>query len=353
MIDYSSLQLLDVFMHQVTKNVPGARPRFTTHLTDAPVNLADNDRSFLTRRFVRALTRGAVAVIESSGALLNPAPDEIRALWSGTTELSKVSKSLAGHLADCQPATALAGLLVIAEARLGPDECVLVAKVEHQEAMRINQVVNEDGNRVFELERLRDLVFADGTRIYKIAILSKAASSTGQLGGTLADEQNGSGHAAYYLQTFMGMKLREEPPVLTEQYLDRMTNVVNKSTMGPEHKIEVQMALLADLKSNVSDLDAHRFIRDFVPSDYQTQIRNLAGEAEVPLVRFPKDLTRVSSKLTRVRIDMSNDVYVIAPSDSVGEGKQVEVHESDAAGDADIVTITGVSIRNIKPNGSR
>lgn len=315
--------------------------------------MAADDRVFLTRRFIKALSRGAVAVVENSSDQ-RLVPDTIRSLWAEQDDLVKASQTIVTHLANSQPATALAGLLVVANATLGGDECVLIAKVEHQEAMRIEPIVSEAGVRIFQLQRLHDLVFGDAARIYKIAVLSKAASSTGQVAGTLADEQNGTGQAAYYLRAFMGMKLREEPPVLTEQYMERMTAVLNKSTMPPENKVDAQMALLADLKSNVPQVSGQQFIRDFVPQEYQTQVRDLAIEAEVPLVSFAKDLVRVNSRLSRVRIDMTNDVYIIAPFDSVGEGKQVVVTTNDTElGPRDTVTISGGELRNIKPNGSR
>jgi hypothetical protein len=351
-VDYSSLKLTDVFMHQVSKGEPSARPRFSTLLTDEPVDMGADDKAFLTRRFIKALGRGAVAVVEAAQA--SPLPAAVKNYWAGGAPLVSVSQAMAESLANTQPATALPGLLVVAEATLGSDPCILVAKVEHQEAMRFNAIVSEGGHRIFQLHRLSDLVFGDAVRIYKIAVLSKAASSTGQLAGTLADEQNGAGQAAYYLRTFLGMKLREEPPVLTEQYMERMGAVVNKSTMPVDKKVDAQMALLAGLKSNAPDIDAQRFIREFIPVEYHSQIRDLAQQAEVPLVRFAKDVSRVSSRLVRVRIDMSNDVYVIAPYEAVGEGKQVVVSESNgAAGPGDTVTITGGSLKNIKPNGSR
>ena len=168
-------------------------------------------------------------------------------------------------------------------------------------------------------------MFGDSAKIYKIAVMSRSASSTGELGGEVVDDQNGNRFARYFLGQFMGMKLREEPAVLTQNFLERVTAAINVSAMPPETKLGVQSALLAELNSNRRNVDPQAFIRDFVPPGHQTEVAALAQARSAPMSVFPKDASRVVSQITRLRLDMSNDIHVIAPAESVGDGKAVQL----------------------------
>lgn len=215
--------------------------------------------------------------------------------------------------------------------------------------MRIEAQTNDAGHRIFLIEQLRELVFGDSAKIYKIAVMSKAASATGQLAGEVVDDQNGNRFARYFLGRFMGMKLREEPAVLTQNFLERVTVAINESAMPPETKLDVQSALLSELNSNHSNVDPRAFIRDFVPPGHQTELAALAEARSAPMNVFPKDASRVASQIMRVRLDMSNDIHVIAPTEAVGDGKAVQL--SAGPNGEDQLLITGGHLRAVKGSG--
>lgn len=354
MTDYSSLRLWDIVMHQVTVNPEKDGPKFVALTTDAPVTLASEDRRLITKRFTLALAKGGSPVKEQTETA-SPVPAYIRSLWSDDEDYIEVSRKIAQHLADCQPLTAGPGLLVLARAGLTDDENILLAKVEHQEAMRIEPRVNAEGQRVIDVERLKELVFGDAAKIYKIALLSKSASSLGSLAGDLADDQNGSAIAAYYLSRFMGMQMRDEPAVLTERYLNGMGSVINASPLSPEEKADVQSALLADLRSNSAQVDLKAFIRTHVPVAHQRTLGDLAADLGIPGTSFNKETSRVKKKLERLRLDLSNDVHIVAPAESIGAGKDVQVESGvDSSGHPTVtVNIRGANLDAVRANGTR
>ncbi|WP_420796241.1 nucleoid-associated protein [Agreia bicolorata] len=337
-------------MHQIVRTPGPGSTGFTVVLTDEPVTMSNANLSFLTARFVRALSGRALPIVEEV-AFGSAVPNRIRSLWATAPDLAEASKGLAEDLKVAQPGSALPGLLVVAEATLGGDDALLVAKVEHQAAMRIEAQTNSAGHRIFLIEQLRDLVFGDSAKIYKIAVMSKSASSTGPLSGEVVDDQNGNQFARYFLGKFLGMKLREEPAVLTQQFLERVTSAVNESSMPPETKLDVQSALLSELNSNRRSIDAQAFIRDHVPSGFQSEVASLAQSRSAPMSTFPKDSSRVASQISRLRLDLSNGVHVVAPAELVGEGKAVQV--SAGRDGQDNVLITGGRLTAVKGNGGR
>lgn len=201
MTNFASLKLGNVMMHQITKSAEGSPDRFDLGLTDEAVEMSAENIAFLTNRFVRALSGKSNSVVEDPSKD-SETPKRIKSIWTDEEKFVDQSQKMAEDLRAIQPGTALAGLLVVAEATLGNEEALLIAKVEHQDAMRIDPQTNEAGHRIFHIERIRELVFGDSARIYKVAVLSKVASAGGQVTGYFVDDQNGFGYAAYFSAAF-------------------------------------------------------------------------------------------------------------------------------------------------------
>lgn len=240
---------------------------------------------------------------------------------------------------------------MVAQAKLGGDDLLVVAKVEHQEAMRLEPTTNAVGHQVYEVEHIRDLVFGDAARIYKVAVFSRSSSAAGIVGGELVDEQNGRGFAEYFLTRFLGMKLREEPAVLTERFLTGMTAAINQSTMGAEAKIDAQSSLLSELNSNTNFINPNAFIQAHIPAGHGSEIRHLAEASQTPTTQFAKDTSRVDTQTRRMRVDLANGVLVIAPPSEIGPEKSVRVEEG--ADGTDLITIQGSRITSLKSTGGR
>lgn len=349
MTSYAALRLNAMVMHQIRKTVDSDQ-RFTVLLTDEAVNLEAEDRTFLTTRFIKALSGRGAPVVEDRG-IGSEVPSHIREIWSPGADFVEKTKEITRFLASLQPGSALEGLLVIANVSIGNEEALLISKVEHQEAMRLEPVTNAAGHQVFEIERIRDLVFGDTAKIYKVAVLVRSLSAGGVIVGEVVDDQNGNRLADYFLGTFLGMRLREEPAVLTERFLDTFTSSVNKSSMSAESKMEVQSALITELQSNSTQISPLGFIQNHVPNGFGPEVRSLVEDAHGPLALFSKDTNRIDSRIRRIRMDLSNGVLVIAPPDEIGGHGSVTVeHENDGS---DTVRITGAQLKSIKGSGGR
>jgi len=354
MIDYARLELGPILIHQITKESGPNGPTFKADLTDEPVGLSPQDKSFLTGRFQEALMRLATPVLEDSGTP-SPTPSVIRNHWENP-DIVTVSKLLTGQLVATQKGSAKGGVLVVADATNDGDDVLLIAKVEHQEAMRAEPQVNSSGGKFIRIERIKDLVFGDQTRIYKIAVFSKSMSSGGTLMGVLADSQNGQGLAAYFLRGFLGLKLADEPEVLTESFLKGMTRAINESTLPPEDKMNAQTALSIELQSNSSNLDPASFIQRHIPTSHQGMISRIAPTVGTPMTTFPKNTSRVNSRLNRIRIDLTQGVYLVAPPEAIGKDKTVRVEtveSENSAKDEVLIKISGASLGTVSSNGTR
>ena len=342
--NYASMKLDSVMMHQVVRAANG-ESGFDTVLTDVPVELSAGDLNYLVGRFVTSLANRALPIVQRD-ANPHPARDALLDLWAGKMQVTQMSRELAASLATTQPGTAAEGLLVVAIGKLGSEDAVVIAKVEHQEAMRLEPTVTEDGNNVFTVELLRDLVFGDKTRVFKVAVFVKSWSSTGFAAGEAIDEQSDHSIAQYFLGKFLGMKLREDPSVLTESMMNGLTKAINDSTMSGDQKLDAQSALLAEFRSNEKQLDPQAFIRKHVPDGHAKEVGRLAQAASSPMVVFTKDTSRIAGRMKRVRIDMDRDITLVAPPEEIGQDGAIQVVD-DERGTS--VVIRDVHVESVRP----
>ncbi len=351
MPNYSSLSLASVFMHEIALHERNGEKRFEALLTDIPVELEARDLGFLTDRFSDALEKRALSVVPSD-QVDSPSPSAVFEHLR-SADLKGLSQLLVNRLVDSQRLNAKTGLLVVADAELDGSPGVLIAKVEHQEAMQAEATTLEGGLRSISIKRIPDLVFGEQTRIYKIAVLLETDQNPVGVDGFLADIQNGGGFANYFLGEFLGLKLADEPEVLTERFLDKMTEAIHQSSLDADEKMEAQAALAVDIKSNSPFMDAEAFIRSHIPSSHQQDIRAAASARGVPMMSFTKDSKRISGRLNNLRINLGAEISLVAPPHQIGSQGQVRVVR-DFSSDSELydVTIKGVpldSVTNSRP----
>lgn len=347
MPDYSTLELGSIFMHQVTLSTRGGDKHFEASLTDVPVQLDPMDVGYLRDRFCDALEKRALSIVPSD-SVDSPTPRAIRSHFDNR-DLKKASQTLAIRLAESQKLTAKTGLLVVADATLEGTTSVLIAKVEHQEAMQAEPTILANGDRTLSIKRIPDLVFGEQNRIYKVAVIRKPGAAEEQLDGYLADIQNGGAFANYYLGEFLGMRLADEPEVLTERFMVKMTEAIQQSSLEADEKMEAQAALAITLKSNALVIDASQFVQDFIPYSHQMNVLTSALARGVPMASFTKDSRRINPKLDSLRIDLGGGISLLAPPDSVGPDGIVKIERQESESDEEIydVNIHGVSLGKV------
>jgi hypothetical protein len=171
----------------------------------------------------------------------------------------------------------------------------------------------------------------------------------------LADIQNGGGFANYYLGEFLGMKLADEPEVMTERYLNQMTSAIQQSSLDADEKFQAQAALAIAIKSNSQTIDAKDFIADFIPHSHQMDVLRAAENRGVPMVAFTKDSRRIKPKLDNLRISLGSDISLVVPPHLVGGDGQVKVARRMDSGREELydVTIEGVPLGTVTNTRSR
>lgn len=341
------MKLKSIFMHQVTLVDSNGEKHFEASVTDLPVDLSNVDLEFLRERFVDALDRYALRVVRSDD-VDSPTPRDVHSHLA-ESNLENLSKTLAERLAAVQKLNSKSGVLVVADATLDNAPCLLVAKVEHQEAMRVEPMTSPNGQRGIVIQHIRDLVFSDNSKVYKIAMLMSVDDEGSLIEGFLADVQNGRNFANFFMGDFLGLRLAAEPEVLTEKFLNVLAASIEESTLDANEKIDAHAALALDIKSNIPTLDANDFIRRHIPASHQNNIAQASTVRGLPMTPFSKDPSRVKSRLDNLRMKFGPDISIDAPPSSIGDGGKVQVTKTDAVGGEERynVTINDVTLRSV------
>jgi hypothetical protein len=161
-MELRDFEIVRIIMHLVPGGTRAGLTARGVTLCEAVVSLEEAEKTFLEDRIKSALTDNARPV-EEDPSLETESPLLIKNLLNGSGDFIKDSQTIAETLFSCQPPISPGGLLVLIEGRVEKSTCVLVAKLEHEEGVRVEQIENDSGQLTYQTEYLKNLILGEGT----------------------------------------------------------------------------------------------------------------------------------------------------------------------------------------------
>ncbi len=327
---FQTLVMNDVVIHSIPSIKRAERDGAVgPELSDLPVTLSSKGRRYLTERLVAALLKARQ--IRENEPSSSPAPQLIRdAHADPATELVPQSGAMAEHLFSVENGRNSAGLIMVVAGTIDGDSWIVVSKIEHEQGVQVKVDVDAKGIRTFSLNYLDDLIFAETTKVYKIAAFPAATSVAAQpLAGYAADPQNGRVISDVWLHRFLGCEYVERPDVLTERFYEGISKAVSRvAALSPVAAANVEIALLAEMNKTSSTIYPGQFIAQNVPPEHQDAFAaELLGHGAI-LQAIPKDTSNITSRILRIKIDTERDATVLVPPSMFNDGT-VEITESE------------------------
>lgn len=200
----------------VVHDVPhGGREDEPLVLTDAPIELDDALRAYFRSKIIKSLgLRGVDVVVDPDGAPC--VRDMVAGVLAAPDHLVETSKRAAEHLHAVQTGRNSAGLLTIVLGRIDGRDCVAVLKLEREQGLRFKIDTDAEDHKTVDLELLRELTLTDKTKVFKTSLfLLDDAGGPASMHGRVSDNQRGRddgvGVATFYLSTFLGCRLKDQP----------------------------------------------------------------------------------------------------------------------------------------------
>lgn len=324
-MNLDAMKLGRVMIHDVPRGGSEAEPT----LTDDPVHLDHELRDYFRRKLKASL--------ETRGVQVTPDPVAshdvclaVTAILHDPENLVEQSKAIARRLAEVQSGINPEGLLTVIEVDLDGERAVAVMKLEREQGIRFD-IETSGGSAKVNLELLRQLTLTNKTKVFKTALFtSPDTTDPMKLAGQASDNQRGQtegrGVADFYLATFLGCCLLDNPERTTQQFAAAITEFVNDSGLSDEKKGRYALALVAELQSNTFDLSPRKFITDHIAAEDRVAATDRLRAAGVEPGRvFEKNTSLV--KLNKLRIDFESGIVLVGATEEFEQ--RVRIRPSD------------------------
>jgi hypothetical protein len=348
--DFGTLSVGNVIVHQLPRGRCKPGEPHGIDLMDAEVELSDIDRGFMDQKLRQVLEGWARDVVEDQQEE-SPVPAMVRNLVSATPDLVKSSQTMAILLRQLQAPISPQSLLMVATATIDGVNSVVLAKVDHEQGMRMEQFTLKDGRRTYRAQFLRDLILGQGTNVFKAAaFLSSGMQEGSPLSGHVVDEQRRAGTISDYFLEFLGCVFVVQPRVLTQRFFDSVQKWIRTVAKDdPETLASYEVALLAEMQSHNRRLSPTGFANAHLESEHRDEFLNWIQAAGIPRTRFPKDTDLITSEIRRVKVQTARNATLLVPPDMYEDGsltiEQLDDTRSRVTVEDAIRSITGASGR--------
>lgn len=315
----------------VLHDVPAAAEGGQLTLTDAPIALDDQLRAYFRRKIIKSLELRGLEVVVDPDA--DPCVrDAVTALLGDDSRLVEVSQGVGRHLDAVQTGRNSAGLLAVVLGEIDGARCVSLLKLEREQGLRFAMDVDQQGRTVVDLELLRELTLTDKTKVFKTSLFRLGSSGdSATMVGRVSDDQRGRGDgegvAAFFLSTFLGCQLATSPEKATLDFVRATQAFINDGVQSPEKKGRYQVALLAKMQDELSDVRPRDFANASLDQPDRAPFVERVREAGFdPDITFQKDTSLI--KVGGFKITFRNGMVLVGRREDLEQ--RVEIRPDDA-----------------------
>lgn len=116
-------------------------------LSDIPVDLPADGRSYLTERLIGALLKARPVMEMPEHA--SPVPDQVRDAHADPATLVAQSRAMAEHLFQVESGRTSQGLVMAVRATINSDQWIVLSKIEHEKGVQVQLETTAAGERTF------------------------------------------------------------------------------------------------------------------------------------------------------------------------------------------------------------
>lgn len=284
-------------------------------LSNALSPLDGDLRGYFQARIAGSLKSAAYPVVADPDRSA-PTPDLVHQHFIGAGPgLVEMSKAVAQHLFEAQVnVRSSPGLLVVASGRLDTGACLAVLKLQKQEGLNLERV-GAAGAETYSLEHLRRLMLTNDTRVFKVALFeAHAVVDADSVHALVSDKQRFSSPekrmADFFLKTFLGCRLRDDPGQVTSQYYVSAEKYINEKVTNPEKRARYHRALLTDLTSQLTTVVPRTFARDHLDEADRESFVAYLQAADVSTTQFTKETSLIDSRLREEEYVLNSGIRV-------------------------------------------
>ncbi len=216
--DLGRLRVKKIIVHAVPYHLASAVSGEPI-LSDVDSPLTPVIRNFFKERIASSLGSAAYEV-ELDASAPSPVPRLIlNNLAPKANGFVAMSQEMARHLYRCQTGNSPEGLLTVCGVSVADRSGIAILKLEKEEGARV-ELGETDGKRTFSVQHLQDLMLTKRTKVFKVGLFVQAEAGLNSVDGWVCDTQRSydSTVAHFFLERFLGCRLREQPEITTQRF---------------------------------------------------------------------------------------------------------------------------------------
>lgn len=306
------MSIQGVIFHDVPRNTEAAAPI----LADVETKFDAPRTKMLKGKLVDALSSSRAYPIEVDSGSSSKVPDAIAAMTkkgSSKAAFIKHSQDLATFLFAEHSGNVSPGLMCVVDVREGGRRGIAMMKLEREAGAQLEPKTATDGKRSFELSLIDNLVFTEGTKLFKAALFMRTQEEPPEFEALACDSQlpmaSASSMARFWLR-FLGAKFVTEPRVSTKQFFEVALKAITDLIEDPVHKAQVFGALHTELSSNEKIFSPKAFLEKHMPEEYRLPFQARLKQHSIGLNHFMKDSSDILSKLKRRLYETARGVAI-------------------------------------------
>lgn len=310
-----TLSIDQAIIHEITDRVLAPTRPAELIMSDALSPLDEDLRLYFQARIAESLRLAAYPVVADPDRS-SPTPDLVHEHFSGGgAGLIEMSKAMAHHLFQAQQnVRSSPGLLVIAAGQLDTGPCLAVLKLQKQEGLHLERV-GSTGTETYSLEHLKRLMLTNETRVFKVALFeAHGVIEVNDVYALVSDKQRFSSPekrmADFFLKTFLGCRLRDDPAQTTSQFYVSTERYINDKVADPERRARYHRALLTELTSQTASLVPRDFARNHLDDGDQPAFLAHLQSANIRITRFDKDISLIESRLREEEYVLASGIRI-------------------------------------------
>jgi len=360
MIDLAGLLVERVVVHPIPRKEPKATIEQQTPLVLSEVLSPLNDN---LRQYMMLRLRGSLQSVENAfDVVFSDTPPhqtslDVRAhLLSEAHEegmpesrdeaFVRLSRTLAERLFTAQPSQPPPSLFAVCGGSVGETPFLAVMKLEHERGVTAEEK-QIGGRRTFEMTVEERLVLVAGTKVFKAALFSPVSKqdvidhpADFVIDGRLSDRQNPfttSGVADYFRAGLLGLRLKSEPRVVTEEVFKAIEKFVNTEIADPAERVAAERALLVEMASNKQMFSAQRYGESHLNPATRGQLLRSLRDQGLETRGFVKANELIANRLKMITLELEGKIRVIGPQEKFDD-ETIKVTTATEAPEA-LVTI--------------
>lgn len=324
--DLGRLDINALIVHDVpSRRVNAQGPTPTCSDIESP--LTQSVRNYIRDKVVSSLASNSFPVVFDPKSS-SPVPKLVLGiLGPQNTPLVATSKALAHHLFKCQTGSNPPGLLVVTRTTIEGIDALALMKLEREAGARVI-ASNHRGKSTFDVQHLRDLMLTDKTRVFKVGLFVQEGTTIESIAGVVSDNQAAQWHktgiADFFLRRFLGCELRDEPKIITKEYLDATEDWINSAVVDPVLKSKYEIAILAEMQADTGTIDPSQFADRHLEGVHRQQYIDHLEKCQVPTSTFHKDNAKIKSRLKRISMQLESGVMIMAPHEVFEKKVRIE-----------------------------